>query len=66
MFTLLPDEDLLFLKAIEKHCKLPEGAYATVLNVDHKVTLHEDKMETFFLVRISDAMNLTMTLSTIV
>jgi len=36
-------------QAIEKHCKLPEGGYATVLNVDQKATSHEDKMETFFL-----------------
>jgi len=36
-------------QAIEKHCKLKTGGYATVLNVDSKVLKHDDKMETFFM-----------------
>lgn len=35
--------------AIEKHCKIASGGYATVLNVDRLPAEHEDKMETFFL-----------------
>ncbi|KAK7007883.1 alpha-1,2-mannosidase [Favolaschia claudopus] len=35
--------------AIEKHCKLPEGGYATVLDVDKVPVKHLDKQETFFL-----------------
>ncbi|KAF8339752.1 uncharacterized protein EI90DRAFT_3144066 [Cantharellus anzutake] len=36
-------------QAIEKHAKLPEGGYATVLNVDRLPVKHDDRMETFFL-----------------
>ncbi len=36
--------------AIEKHCKLPEGGYATVLDVDTIPVSLDDKQETFFLV----------------
>ncbi|KAF8920791.1 glycoside hydrolase [Mucidula mucida] len=35
--------------AIEKHCKLPEGGYATVLDVDTIPVSLDDKQETFFL-----------------
>jgi len=37
--------------AIEKHAKIASGGYATVLDVDEVPVRHEDKMETFFLVR---------------
>lgn len=39
--------------AIEKHCKIKSGGYASVLNVDELPVRHEDKMETFLLVRCS-------------
>jgi len=38
-------------EAIEKHCKLKEGGYSSVANVDDVKTERLDKMETFFLVR---------------
>jgi hypothetical protein len=38
-------------QAIEKHCRIPSGGYATIVNVDEVPVRHEDKMETFFLVR---------------
>jgi endoplasmic reticulum Man9GlcNAc2 1,2-alpha-mannosidase len=50
--TLRDFVDMLSLIAIEKHCKLEAGGYATVLNVDWEVIKHDDKMETFFMVRI--------------
>lgn len=37
-------------QAIEKHCKIPGGGYATIINVDEVPVRHEDKMEAFFLV----------------
>jgi len=36
-------------QAIEKHCRIPSGGYATIINVDEVPVRHEDKMETFFL-----------------
>ncbi|KAL9716643.1 mannosyl-oligosaccharide alpha-1,2-mannosidase [Leucoagaricus gongylophorus] len=36
-------------QAIEKHCRVETGGYATILNVDQVPTQKEDKMETFFL-----------------
>ncbi|EEB90547.1 hypothetical protein MPER_11229 [Moniliophthora perniciosa FA553] len=35
--------------SIEKHCRLSEGGYATVLDVDTLPVKREDKQETFFL-----------------
>ncbi|KIY69270.1 glycoside hydrolase family 47 protein [Cylindrobasidium torrendii FP15055 ss-10] len=35
--------------AIEKHCKVASGGYATIVNVDEVPARLEDKMETFFL-----------------
>ncbi|KAJ7159758.1 glycoside hydrolase [Mycena filopes] len=35
--------------AIERFCRLPEGGYASVLDVDHLPVKYEDKQETFFL-----------------
>jgi len=40
-------------QAIEKHCRIETGGYATILNVDQVPTQKEDKMETFFLVSCS-------------
>ncbi|KAJ7115276.1 glycoside hydrolase [Mycena epipterygia] len=36
-------------QAIEKHCRLPGGGYATVLDVDTVPVRHDDKQETFYL-----------------
>jgi len=36
-------------QAIEKHCKIETGGYASVLNVDELPVQHEDKMETFMM-----------------
>lgn len=45
-------------QAIEKHCRIPSGGYATIVNVDEVPVRHEDKMETFFLVSLPGFMNL--------
>ena len=37
-------------QAIEKHCKVETGGYASILNVDENPAKFEDKMETFFMV----------------
>lgn len=39
-------------QAIEKHCRIESGGYASILNVDAVPVEHEDKMETFLLVRV--------------
>lgn len=39
-------------QAIEKHCRVPSGGYAAILNVDEVPARQEDKMETFLMVRI--------------
>ena len=36
-------------QAIEKHCKVETGGYASILNVDENPAKFEDKMETFFM-----------------
>ncbi|KAJ6568970.1 glycoside hydrolase family 47 protein, partial [Mycena capillaripes] len=36
-------------EAIEKHCRLAGGGYATVVDVDTVPVKHEDKQETFYL-----------------
>jgi hypothetical protein len=40
-------------QSIQKYCRLNEGGYATILNVDDVNTRRDDKMETFWLVRPS-------------
>jgi endoplasmic reticulum Man9GlcNAc2 1,2-alpha-mannosidase len=47
------DQGWKIFQAIEKYCKIPQGGYVSVLNVNSTVTPTEDKMETFFLVRFS-------------
>jgi hypothetical protein len=37
-------------QSIEKHAKVADGGYATVVNVDEVPARLEDKMETFFMV----------------
>ncbi|EPQ60212.1 glycoside hydrolase family 47 protein [Gloeophyllum trabeum ATCC 11539] len=36
-------------QAIEKHCRIETGGYASVVNVDELPVRHEDKMETFLM-----------------
>lgn len=43
------DHGWAIFQAIEKHCRIPSGGYATIVNVDEVPVRHEDKMETFFL-----------------
>ncbi|KAG1758438.1 glycoside hydrolase family 47 protein [Suillus occidentalis] len=38
-------------QAIEKHCRIPTGGYASVINVDQVPVEYDDKMETFLMVR---------------
>ena len=37
-------------QAIETHCKVESGGYASIINVDAVPAEHEDKMETFLMV----------------
>lgn len=41
-------------QAIEKHCRIETGGYASVLNVDELPVTHDDKMETFLMVSAHD------------
>lgn len=52
------DHGWAIFQAIEKHCRIPSGGYATIVNVDEVPVRHEDKMETFFLVSLLGFMNL--------
>lgn len=36
-------------QAIEKHCRIPAGGYASVINVDQVPVEYDDKMETFLM-----------------
>ena len=36
-------------QAIERHCRLPSGGYASIRDVDELPVVHEDRQETFFL-----------------
>lgn len=36
-------------QAIEKHCRIPTGGYASVINVDQVPVEYDDKMETFLM-----------------
>lgn len=37
-------------QAIEKHCRIESGGYASIFNVDAVPVEYEDKMETFLMV----------------
>ncbi len=37
-------------KAFQKHCRLPDGGYASIQSVDFVPAVKEDKTETFWLV----------------
>lgn len=39
-------------QAIEKHCRVESGGYASIINVDESPARMEDKMETFFMVSV--------------
>ena len=52
------DHGWAIFQAIEKHCRIPSGGYATIVNVDEVPVRHEDKMETFFLVSLRGFTNL--------
>ncbi|KAF9225266.1 glycoside hydrolase family 47 protein [Gyrodon lividus] len=47
--TLYRDEGWAIFQAIEKHCRVSTGGYASVQNVDEVPVEHEDKMETFMM-----------------
>ncbi|KAG6856831.1 Mannosyl-oligosaccharide 1,2-alpha-mannosidase mns3 [Tephrocybe sp. NHM501043] len=46
---LYRDHGWNIFQAIEKHCRIESGGYATIINVDEVPVRHEDKMETFLL-----------------
>ena len=50
-------------EAIEKHCRIESGGYASVLNVDALPVELEDKMETFLMVRVPLALRRTRPLT---
>ena len=37
-------------QAFNKHCRLPEGGFASIYDVDQVPVEHEDRMETFWIV----------------
>ncbi|KAI6133681.1 glycoside hydrolase [Pisolithus croceorrhizus] len=47
--TWYRDQGWAIFQAIEKHCRIPTGGYASVINVDQMPVEHEDKMETFMM-----------------
>ncbi|KAK7007966.1 alpha-1,2-mannosidase [Favolaschia claudopus] len=53
-------------QAIEKHCRLPGGGYATVVDVDTVPVRHDDKQETFFLSETLKYLYLTFTDASVV
>ncbi|KAJ7030177.1 glycoside hydrolase family 47 protein [Mycena alexandri] len=48
-------------EAIEKHCRLPDGGYATIVDVDTVPVRYDDKQETFFLSETLKYLFLTFT-----
>lgn len=50
--TLYRDQGWAIFQAIEKHCRVPTGGFASVKNVDQVPVEQEDKMETFLMVKI--------------
>jgi len=47
--TMYRDYGWSIFQAIEKHCRVESGGYASVLNVDRLPVEYEDKMETFLM-----------------
>ncbi|KIM69999.1 glycoside hydrolase family 47 protein [Scleroderma citrinum Foug A] len=43
------DQGWAIFQAIEKHCRIPSGGYASVMNVDKVPVQLEDRMETFMM-----------------
>ena len=52
------DDGWRIFEAIEKHCRVPSGGYAVIINVDENPATQEDKMETFLMVH--DPLNVRM------
>lgn len=52
------DHGWRIFQSIEKHCRVESGGYATIINVDENPPRQEDKMETFFLVRLFNGLEL--------
>ncbi|KAF4605034.1 mannosyl-oligosaccharide alpha-1,2-mannosidase [Pleurotus pulmonarius] len=52
--------------AIEKHCRLPKGGYATVLDVDSLPVRYLDKQETFFMSETLKYLYLTFSDSSVI
>lgn len=48
--TLYRDQGWAIFQAIEKHCRVATGGFASVKNVDQAPAEQEDKMETFLMV----------------
>lgn len=44
------DQAWAIFQAFNKHCRLPSGGYATIRDVDEVPAVHEDRMETFWIV----------------
>ncbi|KIJ09928.1 glycoside hydrolase family 47 protein [Paxillus involutus ATCC 200175] len=47
--TWYRDQGWAIFQAIEKHCRVPTGGYASIKNVDQVPVEYEDKMETFMM-----------------
>ena len=45
----MSDQAWAIFQAIERHCRLPGGGYASVRDVDELPVVHEDRQETFWL-----------------
>lgn len=44
------DQAWAIFEAFDKHCRLASGGFATIRDVDEVPTVHEDRMETFWIV----------------
>lgn len=45
------DQAWAIFEGFNKHCRLSSGGYATIRDVDEVPSVHEDRMETFWIVR---------------
>lgn len=46
------DQAWAIFEAFDKHCRLSSGGFATIRDVDEVPTVHEDRMETFWIVSV--------------
>ena len=44
------DDGWWIFEAIEKHCHVPSGGYAVIININENPAMQEDKMEMFLMV----------------